>query len=703
VTLKVAHWAPLLVLAVSLVSAQEVNNALGRGTPARTRTIFDEIQDAQERAAFREVWDEHAPAAQKQLALKFVEQYPRSVLLKEAYELAARAFVATGDYAGGLYWAQRSLRLMPENPFLLVMVADVAAKRSQPDLAEASARDALRYLSDADTPDPISPSDWPRVRNELRATANLALAQVAASRRRYKEAEPLLATALSQNPDKIDAVYVLGVVRAALGEEDEAASAFAHVMKTDGALADAARRSLRAIFDRTARLRDRTFDEYVASLQWTAPAIERAPAPTNRTPEPYAGSAACRDCHQREYDSWQTTGMAKMFRPYRPGDVIGDFSGSQPVSDLARAITDAGKPFVEIRRGEKGDWVRYPVDYVIGSKWQQAYATTLPDPRILVFPIQYSRVRSTWLNYWKIVDGPDSARTDISRFHEVPVNAIYQNTCAPCHTSQLKFQAGIESPGDASFREGGINCEMCHGPSSAHVEWMKGSRTRRLADDTPLQFRRLTAEQSVAVCAQCHSQSAVHDTQPGGSANYSADPENAAPFYRVYAKHLASDFSRAAFYRDGRYRATTFIVEAFTRSRCFRKGEATCASCHDPHPIDTADNPTSLKFAKDSDQMCVQCHATLRDHPERHTRHVAGTEASRCVSCHMPRIQDALLFQARSHEIDDIPDAAMTARFGQSDSPNACLACHRDRTVAWLQTEMAKRPSPATQTVPSKR
>src|SRR5207249_6546019 len=126
-------------------------------------------------------------------------------------------------------------------------------------------------------------------------------------------------------------------------------------------------------------------------------------------------------------------------------------------------------------------------------------------------------------------------------------------------------------------------------------------------------------------------------------------------------------FSRSAFYRDGRYRATTFIAESFTRSKCFVQGGATCASCHSPHPANTAGNPTSLKFGRDSDQMCVQCHAKLRDHPETHTRHAAGIEASRCVSCHMPRIQEALLFQARSHEIDDIPDAGMTARFGQAD------------------------------------
>ena len=55
----------------------------------------------------------------------------------------------------------------------------------------------------------------------------------------------------------------------------------------------------------------------------------------------------------------------------------------------------------------------------------------------------------------------------------------------------------------------------------------------------------------------------------------------------------------------------------------------------------------------------------------------------------MPRIMDALLFAARSHEIDDVPDAQMTARFGQEESPNACLMCHADRDDLWLRENMA--------------
>jgi len=57
----------------------------------------------------------------------------------------------------------------------------------------------------------------------------------------------------------------------------------------------------------------------------------------------------------------------------------------------------------------------------------------------------------------------------------------------------------------------------------------------------------------------------------------------------------------------------------------------------------------------------------------------------------MPRNMDAVMFLARSHEIDEIPDAEMTVRFGEPDSPNACLACHRDKDVRWFVVSIAAR------------
>ncbi len=672
-----------LVLLVALASAQEINVAIGLGARPSPVTIFDEIEDARERRAFRALWDA-APGAQIALAARFVEEYPRSILLRETYEVAARAHVAGGDLAQGLAWARRSLRLLPENPFLLVMVADIAAKQGEIDLAATSARDALRYLEHAEAPAQLSGPRWPQMRDQLRATALFVEGRVAAIRENYKTAEQALVASLTLNPADMEALYTLGVVRMAVRSDEGAARAFSRVAQIDGTLAAAARKSLRVLHARSADAGS-SFDAWQAGLSWNPP---EPPVPVSREREPgrYAGSLACRECHSRVYSSWQSTGMAKMFREYRPADVIGDFSGTQTVSGHARAVMDGARHVIDIRRGDNNEWVRYPIDYVIGSKWQQAYATKLPDSRLLVFPIQYSRLRSAWTNYWEIVDAPGSPRTDIPQFHRAPAGAVYQTACAPCHTSQLSFSRGAAEPAAATFREGGINCEMCHGPSRDHVERLKnGGRPAAGGAITPTSFRRLPAERYVAVCAQCHAQSAVHDAQAGGAVNYSASGE---PF-RAYSFELPSAFPRKALYRDGRYRATTFISESFARSQCFRQGSATCGSCHDPHPANAAQNPNSLKFQEDDDAMCVQCHTALRDQPERHTRHTANTEASRCVSCHMPRIMEALLFQARSHEIDDIPDAEMTERFGNADSPNACSTCHAGRDPAWLRSSLA--------------
>lgn len=683
---------PLLVVATVVAFAQETDY-----TPRHANlTIFDEIDDPVEREAFRTAWNARETRAKRNLADAFVERYPRSMVLREAYELSARASAELGDQPAALERARLALRLLPENPSLLVMTADLAAKQSALDLADTSARDALRYLANADAPSPLTADAWRRIRDELRSTAYFVIGRVAALRGAYADARRSLLMSLSLNHEETEALYALGVVQTALGDDTGAAASFAHVMRTARTLAVPAREALQALYAKQPSGTAKSFDDYAASLTWTppTPAVRASSPPAG----PYAGSESCRECHAPIYERWRETGMSKMFRSYRAEDVIGDFSSGHTIANSARPVMQGGRHFIEIRRGDSSDWVRYPVDYLIGSKWQQAYATRLPDARILVFPVQYSRNRSAWLNYWAAVDGPGSPRTDITRFHTIPEGAIYQTSCAPCHTSQLTAKSGPESfaefartgqtagPDRIAFREGGINCEMCHGPSRDHIDRIKSGVATRATYDTPVSFGRLPAAQYVAVCSQCHAQSAVHNANERGHVNYSDE----VPFYRTYPMHLLSSFSRKAFYRDGRYRATTFISESFARSECFRTGNATCGSCHDPHPADAATNPTSLKFRDDPDRMCVQCHTGLGDRPERHTRHRAGTEGSRCVSCHMPRIMDALLFPARSHQIDDVPDAGMTARFGNADSPNACLDCHAERDEKWLKEEIGR-------------
>jgi hypothetical protein len=183
-----AYLAAALFLLVALASAQEINVAIGLGGRPTSVTIFDQIEDGRERRAFRELWDA-TPREQIDLAIRFVDQYPRSIVLREAYELAARAFVAGGNLEQGLVWGTRALRLMPENPSLLVMVGDIAAKQRNLQLADSSARDALRYLEHAEPPPSISLQQWTGLRDGMRATALFVQGRVAAVRGQYKEAE----------------------------------------------------------------------------------------------------------------------------------------------------------------------------------------------------------------------------------------------------------------------------------------------------------------------------------------------------------------------------------------------------------------------------------------------------------------------------------------------------------------------------------
>lgn len=396
----------------------------------------------------------------------------------------------------------------------------------------------------------------------------------------------------------------------------------------------------------------------------------------------FAGSEACRTCHSAVYEAWRNTGMAAMLRPLAEARLLADFSKTIELPNAGGEVTvrvgGGDHPFFAFPQAGGLGWKRFRVDYVIGSKWQQAYATKMADDRIFVFPVQYSAVQKRWLNYWATIDPPASERANIAAFPRLSSATSYQRNCAACHTSQLRLlRFDDQTMQKAWFREPGINCEMCHGPSALHAA----------APDTapvPLRFSRMDHVDATLICGQCHRQSAMRKLGSNGEMNYSHEP----PYYERLLSQPLAEFGSRAFYRDGRFRETTFIGESFLRSACFRRGTAQCASCHNPHPNDAAANPTSLKFREDPDRMCIQCHTAVGARGAAHTHHPIKSAGARCVACHMPPIMNSLSFQAASHQIDDIPRADFTERFGNKESPNACLICHRDQDTPWLSQQL---------------
>ena len=108
---------------------------------------------------------------------------------------------------------------------------------------------------------------------------------------------------------------------------------------------------------------------------------------------------------------------------------------------------------------------------------------------------------------------------------------------------------------------------------------------------------------------------------PEGDFNYR---HFADTFYDHYQSRPYNEFALRAFYKDGRFRVVSFIVESFMRSQCVQKGGAHCGHCHDFHPSDI-NNERDLKFLDHPDQMCLQCHPCYAANLEAHTHHPAAS------------------------------------------------------------------------------
>jgi tetratricopeptide (TPR) repeat protein len=712
-----------ILIASSFLIAQQIDSNI-TSQSRKPLTIAEQISDASERRAFQDLFAHVAPQQKFERARAFLTRFPRSAFLFQVYEIGARACFELQDYDSGLDYAKESLKFLPENPLLLVSVADVEARQHRNEAAITHAQEALENLDRFAAPSTVAPENWLALKRKLKATAEFAKGRAFLAKAlelpkgeprnaALEASEGALLRAQSLNSSDTEIPYLLGLAQLASEQWTPAASSFAFVYDAHDNLGSKAFGDLKTIYEVSGKQEYVTFDQFLQSARELSKSLPLANEQAKKKQAfvgEYAGSEACRGCHGAIYSAWSQTGMSKMLRPYAAANVIGDFDTNNeffrgndaryedgtvqqtrdPQSKLfARMLKRHGRHYFDLLQSD-GTWHSYPVDYTIGSKFQQAYATKLPNGEIHVLPIQYSKLTQQWINYWQIIDGPRSERADLTSWEKLNAATSYQAICAVCHTSQLRnTRSGGFDLRNLDFKEPGIDCEMCHGPSAQHVAEMAANQPfPKEALDTPVNFHDVSNRDFVRICSQCHMQSAIRTPGSGGELNYSRSGQ----FFIDNLSIPFGEFSRLGFYKDGRFRQTTFVVEALERSQCFKKGQVSCGTCHNPHPTDASTNLKSLKFRDHSDQMCTSCHSQFGSTASltAHSHHPPESEGSRCVSCHMPRIMDAVLFRARTHQIDDIPDAEMTERFGQQESPNACLLCHADKNLGWLKQQLAR-------------
>ena len=436
--------------------------------------------------------------------------------------------------------------------------------------------------------------------------------------------------------------------------------------------------------------------------------------PKKKSDGDYVSSRDCRSCHPGAYQAWHDSYHRTMTQVASPSSMAGDFDDVE-LSWMAPPRQPGGARRLE----------RYRLSERDGEYWVTALSGIPGVPgreaRIVMTTGSHHH-QILWIQngeHGELVNLPFTYLVDQKRWvprtnsflspPDDPFGLVYWNeVCIECHSTagrpRLAKKQGDSS--DTQVTEFGIACEACHGPAGPHIAANRSPLARRLqrgkADPNIVNPRRLSAARSADLCGRCHSILSYAETdQWGGHWNdflpgdeleshgrLVLHPDSRKREQRqVIAEHVRAEgprFLRDRFWADGVVRVTGRELNDVQASACFKGGEFSCLSCHSLH--DYEDRAGQLRSDVTSDASCQECHVDYQGDVTEHTRHAVDSEASRCVSCHMPYTTYGLLKGIRSHRVSS-PSPLSERKTGR---PTACNTCHLDKTLAWTQAQLVE-------------
>jgi tetratricopeptide (TPR) repeat protein len=326
----------------------------------------------------------------------------------------------------------------------------------------------------------------------------------------------------------------------------------------------------------------------------------------------YVGQQTCALCHKEIAATQEHTAMAATWQ--------GKMTARLPASFDTRIAERADQAYKVRRNGNAyqcslalpdGRHTTLPVETIVGgSRHGLGFLIRVND--VDGMPLARSalvQARYAWsLTQSKLLLAPGCSAAKPDTYEAavgLTLSPTFESKCLTCH--------GVPKADGASGKTGGIHCETCHGPGSAHIVAVgKGNPRGGIVNPG-----RRSAEQSISKCAQCHV----------GLARFS-DP---SPEDLLVANQ----------------------VRAIENSECFlQSGKAfSCTACHNPHE----DTPDGDSLAVNT---CLGCHST-RAKP--HAAICPVNASSQCIGCHMPSVELGPLHLV-DHLIRVHPEQNVTAR-----------------------------------------
>jgi tetratricopeptide (TPR) repeat protein len=413
----------------------------------------------------------------------------------------------------------------------------------------------------------------------------------------------------------------------------------------------------------------------------TGPAVAQ-PAPAGAD---FVGAAACKSCHEKEYQAWHGSHHRQSMQEATADTVLGDFNNAKLRHfNVETTFFKRDGKFMVRTDGPDGKLTDYEIGRTFGVWPLQQYMIAFPGGRYQMLGIAWdARTKAEGGQRWFHLY-PDEKMD-----HKDPLHwtGRYQNwnlQCAACHSTHLKKGYDAASDGyKTTFSEINVACEACHGPASRHTDWAKQARAPYPPDSdkglvvlrsrwneawsfatpgAPTAQRDRPADEAAAnTCAACH-------------ARRSTLVEHGTPGAPLMDTHRPALLTQPAFFADGQQRDEDFVWNSFLQTRMHQKG-VTCMDCHDAH---------SLKLRLEGNTLCARCHSAAVFDTPKHHGHKAESKGAQCVECHMPERNYMVVDARRDHAIR-VPRPDLSDTLG---TPNACNRCHTDRKASWAATAM---------------
>ncbi len=384
----------------------------------------------------------------------------------------------------------------------------------------------------------------------------------------------------------------------------------------------------------------------------------------------YAGSASCIECHERFYKLWSTSFHGLAMQPYsaklavekltpQAKDItIGKYRYRMDVSPTGGFMTERGPS------GKK----TYRIEHVMGGKNVFYFLTTLEKGRLQTLPVAYDVNRKEWFDTAAsgIRHIPD--RRPEAPFHWKDPEYTFNSQCYSCHVSQLS--TNYDPKADAYrtvWREPGINCEACHGPSEEHNRVFREAPKGTVpADIRIISWKTFTPAQRTDTCAPCHAKMVplTNTFMPGD---------------RFFDHYDLVTLENPDYYPDGRDLGENFTHTTWLTSPCVKSGKLDCLHCH------TSSGRYRFKAREKLNHDCLPCHEERVKNAPSHTKHTPDTPGNRCVSCHMPMTEFARMRRSDHSMLPPVPAATVAFK-----SPNACNLCHADKDAGWADGNVRK-------------